>query len=311
MEIGLLNGHDKITFGEYKMERIKPKPIENEDFVPGRLSVTERRLQTARNVDNDPAGTYYQLHTAIGNRGKLLYPVEIDAGGVSRIFEHLRSGVPWAFITAFRSYRSHNLNLLNNAELVGKLKEAHLPFIEVVGFFREEGSTETKEENTFFVIGRKRGSNEPFDWNYLRRELIPLSKKYHQDSILIGQLAGAENSADDSNWSNDKFNAHIYQNNPRYIVKDGKEVQIQNNDRDLIYRNRELKTKEQMEELLKKGIPGTRIGHTVRFVFSHTFKPNLTISSPCGVMLNAQQRIDFDDGRWLAYEHLCGTKLHD
>jgi hypothetical protein len=108
----------------------------------------------------------------------------VEAGaGPSRILSHIRRGMPFFMVSAFRQHLPHEENLKRSEMLKKKLAEMPgLSFIETTGEYQEDGNEMPGVENSFFVLPRSRNTNAKYFVEMAKR----LGHLFQQESVLVG-----------------------------------------------------------------------------------------------------------------------------
>lgn len=123
---------------------------------------------------------------------------ELNESSLSRIWQHITSGVPFCILTAFRGENELPENRKRNQELKNTLRSANYGFIPVKGGYKEkkkidgvEVENEVKEES-LIVIGKQisranQGKEKPTkqEEQDFMRFVFKQGIKYKQDSILF------------------------------------------------------------------------------------------------------------------------------
>jgi len=107
----------------------------------------------------------------------------IEAGaGMSRILQHVESGIPFLTMSAYRYTLSKNENLERNEQLLKDFKSYQLGAIKMIGHWVEKGVDST--ENSFFVIG-KTFTGETITPEKMEEIASTLCKKWEQDAVIF------------------------------------------------------------------------------------------------------------------------------
>lgn len=109
----------------------------------------------------------------------------IVSAGMSRIYQHLHSGVPIAMISADRGKSSRRTNETNRCALRVDINSQGYPYITLHGTWHNDDSS---DEISFFVIGLDRYNNEIVSLDELRDFAIDCCQKYNQDAVIVGKM---------------------------------------------------------------------------------------------------------------------------
>lgn len=109
----------------------------------------------------------------------------LAGAGMSRVISHIKSGVPFMFISAFRNQYSLNDNRKRNTSLLNDIRAYGLGAIRTEGWWKEEGTEKETKEESFFV-NAKTDNDEILSKETFFDLVKNLCSKYDQDAILWG-----------------------------------------------------------------------------------------------------------------------------
>ena len=107
----------------------------------------------------------------------------VNESSLSRIYQHMKDGIPFATITAYRKVNDKKTNEINNKKLRVAIRQSNFEYVEVEGSYPEpqkDGSVVVVKEKSFFVFAHNKGEGE-----LLKRLVIQLGRKFEQDSVLF------------------------------------------------------------------------------------------------------------------------------
>ncbi len=123
------------------------------------------------------------------------------SANMSRIAEHIYSGVPVMFISAERSENTRNQNELQRKRLVVDIINNDLSFVKIAGSWSDKKQNDTgyepaSEEISFMVLGYNRHGNKIMNYDEFKKLAFDWCIKYNQMSVIVGKAV--ENTTDGS-----------------------------------------------------------------------------------------------------------------
>ena len=144
------------------------------------LEIHEIRRQQRQRPRPAPPSRQQQLQTIrmLLHMSTRLALFEAGAG-LSRVWTHVKSGQPFAMISAEKHELNAEENAARTAELVMAVVAAGLGGMQVVGYYQEETDSEPRPETSFFV---------PYmgtDLAGFRQTILALINQYNQEDALF------------------------------------------------------------------------------------------------------------------------------
>ena len=123
------------------------------------------------------------------------------SANMSRIAEHIYSGVPVMFISAERSENTRNQNELQRKRLVVDIINNDLSFVKIAGSWSDKEQNDTgyepaSEEISFMVLGYNRHGNKVMNYDEFKKLAFEWCIKYNQMAVIAGKAI--EETTDDS-----------------------------------------------------------------------------------------------------------------
>lgn len=114
------------------------------------------------------------------------------SANMSRIAEHIYSGVPVMFISAERSENSSKKNELLRKKLVIDIINKDLSFVKIAGSWSDKKQNETgyepaSREISFMVLGYNRHGNKIVDYDTFKTYALDWCVKYNQMAVIVGK----------------------------------------------------------------------------------------------------------------------------
>lgn len=106
-----------------------------------------------------------------------------EANSPSRLLTHIRNGIPFFMISAFRSDLDHEINIMRAKNLKADLNHYPVAVIKTEGEYQEIGSEVPSRELSLFVMAR---DPKKYSSDYLLSLGKKLMIRYQQDSIAYG-----------------------------------------------------------------------------------------------------------------------------
>lgn len=114
------------------------------------------------------------------------------SANMSRIAEHIYSGVPVMFISAERSENTRNQNELQRKRLVVDIINNDLSFVKIAGSWSDKKQNDTgyepaSEEISFMVLGYNRHGNKIMNYDEFKKLAFEWCIKYNQMAVIVGK----------------------------------------------------------------------------------------------------------------------------